>query len=384
MQSNGKRRPRGAIRRSTATVAIVAALLGGLSVAGATEHLMSIQEVFVGPPGDGIAPNLTPNQRAQYVMLRMTSSGQTLVANDVIRVEDKDGNILGNFGTFASNVGTGGTIGCSYPTCPALILGTQAAKNLFSFTFDTIVDPQAGRVALPSDGGRVCFKDGGSANVYDCVAWGNFSCKPANCSGPNTMHIGDSNVGNGCDSNFDTPAAATTGLQFGRSLARTAFNCAAKSNSTQFALAFPRPVNNAGANNNTAADADGLIDALDCNDASNQIYWPAIEVQGQRVTRVSLTTVTDAWADQSSTSGPGVSYDEIRGHLSKVANFTDVACHTPNTTLTSSDDPDLPATGDGFYYLVRAGSGTGCVGTYGDSTVTPDPRDSLDSSGPCP
>lgn len=347
--------------------------LTGATPAWATHHLMVIQEVFLGPPQDITKLAPTPDQRAQYVMLRMTAFGQQLVANDIIRVEDKDGNILGAFGHFVANVANGGTTTCAYPTCPAIIIGTQAAKNMFTFAFDTLADGQVGRVALPQAGGRVCHKSGSTTEIFDCVAWGNFSCTPANCpGGPNTLHVGDT-AGNVCDTNFDGPAAGT-GLQFGKSLARSTFNCASKVNSTQFGLAFPKPVDNAGSNNNTDADGDGLIDVLDCNDASNQIFWPAIEVQNQRVSRATLTTSNDSWDDQSGFAGPGVTYDEVRGTLSKVAGFTDAACHNANDSIASSPDPDMPPNGNGFYYLVRAGSGAGCVSTYGsgrDAALNP-------------
>jgi hypothetical protein len=106
-------------------------------------------------------------------MLRMTSGGQTFVAGTSLRVEDKDGNLLGTFGSFSANVANGGGA-CSYPSCPAVIIGTQAAKNLFSFTFDKIVDGQAGRVDLPRDGGRVCFV---SAPARRLRRLGTFNCR---------------------------------------------------------------------------------------------------------------------------------------------------------------------------------------------------------------
>jgi hypothetical protein len=339
-------------------------VIGTLAPAFATQHLVAIQEVFVGPPSDTTTPNLGPDQRAQYVMLRMTSSSQTLVSGAAIRVEDAAGNILGMFGAFTATLANGGTLGCVYPSCPAMVLGTTAAKNLFTFTFDKLVDGQAGRVALPVSGGRACWTNG-TTTVYDCVAWGNFSCTAANCpGGANAFHAGDLN-GNGCDANFDAPAAPG-GLQFGKSLTRSTFDCVSKSNSTQFSLQFPRPVNNAGTNNNTDTDGDGLIDQLDCNKTGATIQWTPVEVQNLTVS--GHPTSTDSWDSQSAFVGTGVKYDEIRGSLSQVANFTDESCLTPGTTLTSSMDVSLPAAGDGFYYLVRANGGAGCVGTYGKAS----------------
>lgn len=337
-------------------------MLGGLTPSVAGLHFVAIQEVFVGTPSDMINPNLTADQRAQYVMLRMTSSGQIFVSGASIRVEDASGNILGNFGTFSANLGNGGAA-CSYPTCPAFVIGTTAAKNLFTFTFDKLVDGQAGRVALPAAGGRVCWLSG--TTVYDCVAWGNFSCTAANCPlGANAFHVGDFN-GNACDANFDGPAAPT-GLQFGKSLTRTAFICGTKVNSTQFALQFPKPVNNAGAGNLTDTDADGLANQLDCNSSNSSIQWAPVEVQN--VTFSGQSTSTNSWDSQAAFVGTGVRYDEIRGSLSLVSNFTDDSCNNPGTASTSSVDASVPLADEGFYYLVRASGGTGCVGTYGKSS----------------
>ncbi len=342
----------------------------GLTPAAAALHFVAIQEVFVGTPSDMINPNLTADQKAQYVMLRMTSAGQTAVNGAAIRVEDSAGNILGNFGSFTANLGNGGAA-CVYPNCPAFVIGTTAAKSLFSFNFDKIVDGQAGRVALPVSGGRACWRSG--ASVYDCVAWGNFSCTAANCpGGANALHLGDVN-GNGCDASFDGPAAAT-GLQFGKSLTRSAFVCGVKVNSTQFALQFPKLVNNLGVNDNVDSDADGLINGLDCNPANSSIQWAPVEVQ--RLTVSGQPASTDSWDSQSAFVGTGVAYDEIRGSLSLVSNFTDDSCNSPGTASTSSVDASVPLADEGFYYLVRATGGTGCVGTYGKSSagVSRDPQ----------
>ncbi|MFN7967682.1 MAG: hypothetical protein U0V87_18565 [Acidobacteriota bacterium] len=348
--------------------ALVMVFVLSASSAFAAKHFMVIQEVFVGPPADGLNPSLTPDQRAQYVMLRMTAQGQTLVSGTVIRVEDKDGNILGNFGQLTANVTAGGGVGCAYPACPAIIIGTQAAKNLFSFAFDRIVDGEVGRVALPAAGGRACFKDATGGQLYDCVAWGNFSCTVANCpGGANALHSGDTNappIGNGCDGNFGTPAAASTGMKFGKTVTRGTFNCAAKENSTNFALAFPKPVNNAGTNDNTDSDADGLINRLDCNTASAALLWKPVEVSAQTVT--GKPTSTDSWASQNEMSGTGITYDEIRGSLSAINGFTDDTCHSANGATTSATDSSTPPLGDGFYYVVRADGGGSCVGTYGN------------------
>lgn len=352
-------------------------LVGALLTAPAQAafHFMVVQEVFVGPPGDGIARTtpLTPDQRAQYVMLRMTSSGQNFVNGTSLRVEDANGVILGNFGTFTANPANGGAA-CSYPACPAVIIGTQAAKNLFTFTFDKIVDGQAGRVALPPAGGRVCFVSG--ASVVDCVAWGNFNCTiSGTCAGANGLRAGESSP-NACDTNWGTPAAA---LQYGKVLEHGAtFNCAAKANSTDYSNLFPKPVNNAGANNNTDTDTDGLIDQLDCADVSSTLLWPVTEVQNDRVSFVNRSQYQ--WDGQSATGGSGVVYDVVKGSLASVAGYTDASCLVLHTSANVATDPTGPPPGGGRYYVVKA---EGCNTSTWGAGVTPTSRDT--ALGPiCP
>ena len=360
-----------AIRNVRSVLIGLSFVAGTLTPAFAAFHLMTIQEVFIGTPSDMVNPALTPDQRAQYVMLRMTTSGQTFVTNASVRIEDASGNILGKFGTFNVGLANGGSVGCAYPTCPAILIGTAAAKNLLGINFDQVVDGQSGRVALPVSGGRACFMNGTS--MLDCVAWGSFSCTAANCpGGPNASHAGDLS-GNGCATNFGTPAAAG-GLRYGESLTRSAFNCLTKTNSTQFSPQFPKPVNNAGGNINSDSDDDGLVDALDCSATDPTIQWAPVEVQHLMVS--GQPTSTDSWDSQAGFVGTGVTYDEIRGRLSQLVNFADQSCDSPATTATSSTDTSLPPAGDGYYYLVRA-KGTGaCIGTYGNASPAV-PRDPL-------
>ena len=335
-------------------------------------HFMAIQEVFLGTPSDGALhqPPLTPDQRAQYVMLRMTSSGQSFVGGTSLRVEDADGNLLGNFGTFTNSVGNGGGA-CAYPTCPAIIMGTQAAKNLFSFNFDQIVNGQLGRVALPLAGGRVCFVAGSS--VVDCVAWGTFNCRNSgNCFDSNTERVTDLSA-NGCDTDWRSPAPAPP---FGQTIAHIgSWDCLNRDNGSDYFLSFPHPGNNAGQNNNSDADADGLIDVLDCNDASNSILWPAIEVQNERITGKPLSTLT--WDSQAAFAGSGVTYDVVRGSLSQLNGFTNAVCHAPDLAAPTTTDATVPGAGTGLYFLERAGSGAGCVGTYGTGFAPATSRDTV-------
>lgn len=327
----------------------------------AAEHLMVVQEVFAGTPA---APG------AQYVMLRMTFQNQTQLNTHYISIEDTNGVMLGRFGTFDHNMGTGGAA-CSWPNCPAIVMGTAAAQSLFGFSFDQIVDAQAGRIALPMAGGRVCFRRSDNS-AMDCVAYGNYVAA-------NTI---PTPTNNGCDANFGSTAAA---LSLGFALTRTVFNCAAKENSTDFTNRFPHPVANNGANANVDADADQLINVLDACDADNQAWYPPIETLGLSVGPGVPTSVT--WTSQNATTGASTRYDVVSGDLGDVRQFRDFTlgdCMSRDVNGTSTTDPDPdPLPGHARYYLVRARH---CLaGTYGDSSLNPDPRDLLDDRvmGPC-
>jgi hypothetical protein len=364
-RANRTRHP--AARRLDVLLAIRAAAIAAIAMlvcpaAGAAEHLMVVQEVFPGTPA---APD------AQYVMLRMTFQAQTVLNTHYISVEDSNGAMLGRFGTFDHNMGNGGAA-CSWPNCPAIVMGTAAAQTLFGFNLDQIVDAQAGRVALPLTGGRVCFRLSSNNSAMDCVAYGNYSAS-------NTI---PTPTNNGCDANFGTPAAV---LVRGFALTRTLFNCAAKENSTDFTNRFPHPVANNGGNANMDADADQLINVLDACDADTQAWYGPTESLGLSVAPGAPTSVS--WISQNATTGPVTRYDVIAGDLGEVRQFGDFTladCMARDVNATSTADPDPdPLPGHARFYLVRARH---CVaGTYGDSSIAPDPRDLLDSPtmGPC-
>jgi len=306
------------------------------------------------------------------VMLEMTSSGQTILNNTYIEVQNATGEVLGRFGTFDHNVASGGAA-CSYPNCPSIVMGTTAAATLLGFSFDQVIDSQAGRVALPLSGGRICFRD--SLNrAIDCVAWGGFT-------GTNTIPTPTVNA---CDADFGSSAVV---LSPGFALTRKQFICLNKNNSLDFENRFPHPIANNGANNNTDSDSDTLINILDCADAdSSTLYFP-VEVTGLTVSDAPTNL---AWDPQAALSGISTLYDILAGSLSALRttqDYTAVTCLTAGVTGASTPDPGpAPSPGDGNYYLARARNGCGAA-TYGGSTNVPDPRDLLDDSvnGPaCP
>jgi hypothetical protein len=72
------------------------------------------------------------------------------------------------------------------------------------------------------------------------------------------------------------------------------------------------------------------------------------------------------------------------GDLLSTGNFGAATCLVSGRDDGPYDDtrPD-PVAGEGYYYLVRAVNSCG-IGTYGDSSLVPDPRDDLDSGTVCP
>lgn len=345
----------------TKPILVVLAALGlGAPGTPAAEHLMAVQEVFPGTPAQ---------PAAQYILLRMTSQGQTFLNTTFVSVEDVNGATLGRFGTFDHNMANPGGI-CSWPSCPAIVIGTAAAQALMGFAFDQIVDAQVGRVPLPL-AGRVCFRIAGGAT--DCVAYGAYTAA-------NTIPMPTVNA---CDANFGTPAAA---LQIGFALTRTAFNCLAKENSTQFANRFPHPVANSGANANVDADGDGLVLPLDCDDNDATSWYRPVPNGFINVDDTSGIVVS--WAAQDATTGSSTVYDVVSGSaedLRDAHGFTLAVCMARGAAGTSTADPNpLPPARDGRYYAVRARNAC-AAGSFGDSLLVPDPRDFLDDrvNGPC-
>jgi len=327
---------------------------GAATQALASFHFMVVEEVF---PGTYTDPD------AQYIMLRMTTSGQNFIAFHSVTVQNTSGGIVGSF-TFPGNVDNGGFFGCNWPGCPAVIIGTPQAEALLDLPMDLTMMP-----ILPLGGGRVCF-DG---NV-DCVAWGNFSA-PNTAPGPSQ---------NGCDLNFGAPAAA---LQRGRALARTTFNCPAKENSSQFTLQFPRPANNPDAPVVLVdQDNDQLIQALDCSDFDATSLYVPLEIPSIDIDLSSNLS----WQAQAAPAGSSLRHQIVTGGpaaLQTSGGFSAAGCLTDNAPgLTFPDTRPAPATGEGYYYLVRGRNN--CGGTYGrgSGSIFPEPREHLDSSPtrPCP
>ena len=110
------------------------------------------------------------------------------------------------------------------------------------------------------------------------------------------------------------------------------------------------------------------------------------EVLGLRANKVPMATRI-TWDSQGGTTGPCTRHDIVSGTVQALRadqGFAGASCLANDVAGASYDDtrPD-PASGQGVYYLARAQNGSG-TGTFGDSSLVPDPRDVLDAAAPCP
>jgi len=125
------------------------------------------------------------------------------------------------------------------------------------------------------------------------------------------------------------------------------------------------------------ADQDGSGDACDCAPMDAASWAVPVEVAGLVVNPTTLT-----WDSLAGQAGPTTVYDVITGPLSALrasATFSSITCLEEDNPTNGIVSPnDLPAAGDGFWYLVRAENPCGS-GTWGDGTSAPDPRDVLET-----
>jgi len=130
-------------------------------------------------------------------------------------------------------------------------------------------------------------------------------------------------------------------------------------------------------------DNDGFCGAADCDDSDPAVWSEPSQVRNLTLSIGAPTPMT--WIDWLADSGAVV--DLVSGQLSDLradGDYLLAECLANDAAGTTYEDtrPD-PRPDDGYYYLARAQNSCG-TSTYGDSTLTPDPRDILDLSGPCP
>src|SRR5437867_636709 len=308
--------------------------------ADATFHLNLIVEVY---PGSYASPD------AQYVTLRAQNINQNRIGGKSIVAFNADGTPGPDFGTFATD-SPNRSSGANY------LMATPAALTLFGLIRSDGI--AAGHLPFPD--GKICFIDPGIGTVVDCVAYGAYT-------GDNT--------------GFGSPATA---LQRQRALARIFFSMTSKNNAFDFALRAPNLADSLG-DTRPDGDGDGIPDVSDCAPSDSSVYLAPFEAAGLSVVRTSGASgiETDlAWDDQSLLVGPQTLYDLIKGDLASLRGpepFAGAVCLASILPAPSFNDlmPD-PGVDQAVYYLSRARNGCG-FGTYGDSSLTPDPRDFLDA-----
>jgi DNA-binding beta-propeller fold protein YncE len=126
-------------------------------------------------------------------------------------------------------------------------------------------------------------------------------------------------------------------------------------------------------------DEDGRLNADDCAEADPQSWSPPVEVSGLQVASIDGAAALD-WDDQALTTGPSLRYEVLGGGLPALNDFglaVATACLAADLDQPEYDDArDDPATGDGYYYLIR-GTNPCARGSAGPG------RESLDGLG-CP
>jgi glucose/arabinose dehydrogenase len=131
------------------------------------------------------------------------------------------------------------------------------------------------------------------------------------------------------------------------------------------------------------ADGDGVEDACDCAPGDAGSFSMPDEMARIRLSGAGPTHL--GWNDRRPDLGSAVGYDLVTGRLSDLHSSGGFgATCTLGASLASpafDDARGAPPAGDGFYYLLRAANGCG-TGTFGDSSLVPDPRDLLDATLP--
>jgi hypothetical protein len=127
---------------------------------------------------------------------------------------------------------------------------------------------------------------------------------------------------------------------------------------------------------------------VDCDLNGEDTFAGAPEVLGQGIRRDGAERVELAWESLDAVVGSDTQYDVVVGTLSQLradrgfARATCLASGVSDTPIIRNRVTSTP--GDGEYYLVRGRNFCG-VGTWGDGSETPDPRDALDAGAPsCP
>lgn len=114
------------------------------------------------------------------------------------------------------------------------------------------------------------------------------------------------------------------------------------------------------------SDGDGMPDDLDCAPADMMAFAVPGEVRDVRYETRTLVS----WTTETGRSGPGTTYDIVRGPLSglPVEPGSGESCADDGLFVTTFSDTPSPAPGTGRFIIVRAANSCG-DGTYGFATA---------------
>ena len=118
-------------------------------------------------------------------------------------------------------------------------------------------------------------------------------------------------------------------------------------------------------------DADGIANVCDCAPADGGAYDTPSEVEGLGFAPDKATLT---WPSLSREAGNGTLYDVVKGDLDALRSSGVIAaafCLGGTGTVNSRSDPQAPAEGTGFYYLIQARNTCGLGGFGASSNGTP-------------
>ena len=248
----------------TAIAALVAVVgNGGLRLtappAEAAFHLMRVYGVMAGTGGD---------TTVQYVELRMTSIGQSLVGPHQICFYNSTGTLTGTF-DFPADAPSG--------LNPSILIGTTDFRDDLpsviqpDFVFDATTMTPSSNTHPVLTGGRIVFGSQSGmtpcGSIVDSVAYGGYTgSQPMIFGTPDDEVIPTTDI---CDDPPDDPGSFACSLKFVAPLVcpPTQIGCpAAANNQTDYAVRQAAPCNNAAQCSSSVAldsDADGVPDATD-------------------------------------------------------------------------------------------------------------------------
>ena len=100
----------------------------------------------------------------------------------------------------------------------------------------------------------------------------------------------------------------------------------------------------------------------DCDDTSASAWGSPLEVTSLNLSASGSTSL--AWDGQSTSAGPGVTYDVLRGDVTTPVGSGSDACLDSGIAVTTTVDTSNPPPGSAYRYLVRAHNSCG-AGSYG-------------------